>query len=743
MYAQWYFQTFCGVDKDTFEARGLNELDESADIGHHLKGFVKPYDVCALMMAVSTAMRPRGLQLMVDGVTHNLLLSAEHKFDVWTVHNLLRDVFHVVAAHDPAVSLASDGRDSFGSPSLGGILGRPFRSTEEYKQAPRRSIASDGAHSVPGGRPTQQPNPYLLNLTSQLRVSVSQSSAEHRKMGRWSGLRLDTGAARGLGDVSTSPATTLWPPPQTLPGVSAAGDAAANGVVRSRCSSEGRSSGRVQADATTDALFLTTDVKEVRELALAREASEAGVLSAEQVGGVLSLALQLAQKRQRRLELVTLAVGGLLCTVGLGALLSLGLRTQLEQDTVRTIIDAFWLGRLALASFCFVVGGTVALLSLQPVPAQQKRIHVITFVFNVYVGIASLFYLYTLVVAVADIKWRGATRRDPIQTASAIGVSYTVVVGLVLMLATFVEHRLYRHNTAHVLWLTHRILAVCFSGQCFAELALMVALSMDGFFAQPNGAALAVLAYLPVAIYVAGTVATWIPELRETLRWLVMLRLGAPGALEALAPLVGGSERKVCEICTDGLERFEPVLLDQAALRLLETLWTHSANTSQQRLSASEGWRNIVAADLRSSCGSWHGVPPAGTAAEMAQLQRSTARIADAYIVRCSCSLVMPPRHFRCLPPACVETLECPSAPRLDLLHLTRAAAAAFANPAAACRCMRGRIRRSTRSACCARGRRPLSASMGGCLPSGSMRSARSRSACSSSQAARAGRGCA
>lgn len=42
-FLQWYFETFCGVDKNEFEREGLEELDADAQIRTRLNGFVKPY----------------------------------------------------------------------------------------------------------------------------------------------------------------------------------------------------------------------------------------------------------------------------------------------------------------------------------------------------------------------------------------------------------------------------------------------------------------------------------------------------------------------------------------------------------------------------------------------------------------------------------------------------------------------------------------------------------------------------
>jgi len=93
---QWFFETFCGVKQEIFEAAGHESLGADADIGFHLNGFVKPYDVVALIIAL-----PLGKPLIasrsaveINGTIHHLLLRQEHEVDVLPIAELLRDVYH-------------------------------------------------------------------------------------------------------------------------------------------------------------------------------------------------------------------------------------------------------------------------------------------------------------------------------------------------------------------------------------------------------------------------------------------------------------------------------------------------------------------------------------------------------------------------------------------------------------------------------------------------------------------------
>ncbi|KAG8470407.1 hypothetical protein KFE25_008828 [Diacronema lutheri] len=106
---QWYFETFCGVSADDFRQFGYERLQRDDNIIRMLNGFVKPYDVIALMavlpltrecFARHTAAYESG------GATHTLLLDETHMIDVKHVVKLLRNTFVevVLASRDVAIS---------------------------------------------------------------------------------------------------------------------------------------------------------------------------------------------------------------------------------------------------------------------------------------------------------------------------------------------------------------------------------------------------------------------------------------------------------------------------------------------------------------------------------------------------------------------------------------------------------------------------------------------------------------
>jgi len=98
---QWYFATFCATEAEAFTDGNYAALGADADIARHLRGTVKPYDVCALMLALPNAaeafdLRPE-LHTAGDGKEHHLHLSSETKLDVRHVSAFLHSALVLVA----------------------------------------------------------------------------------------------------------------------------------------------------------------------------------------------------------------------------------------------------------------------------------------------------------------------------------------------------------------------------------------------------------------------------------------------------------------------------------------------------------------------------------------------------------------------------------------------------------------------------------------------------------------------
>lgn len=104
---QWFFETFCGVDENAFVAARFDHLPANADIARFLHGFVKPYDVIALMSVLPhTRLLFPPHRADARAPAARLLMAPEYMIDASHVLKLLRDSYHeaVLYAHDRLVA---------------------------------------------------------------------------------------------------------------------------------------------------------------------------------------------------------------------------------------------------------------------------------------------------------------------------------------------------------------------------------------------------------------------------------------------------------------------------------------------------------------------------------------------------------------------------------------------------------------------------------------------------------------
>ncbi|KAG8469828.1 hypothetical protein KFE25_006283 [Diacronema lutheri] len=174
---QWYFETFCGVDAAEFAAKGHALLDGDANIREHLNGFVKPYDVVALMTILPltrNAFPPCYVQPAAGGV-HRLYLQPEHTIAVQHVLKLLRETYHEVALATMATGFARGGAGA-----RTGAHGGPART-------PAHRVATIG---LKGGLTTSRTSkPAARGSRSALRISRGCFAS-----GRTSRVHADNGA---------------------------------------------------------------------------------------------------------------------------------------------------------------------------------------------------------------------------------------------------------------------------------------------------------------------------------------------------------------------------------------------------------------------------------------------------------------------------------------------------------------------------------------------------------------------
>lgn len=99
---QWYFETFCGIDATEFARLGFQHLAEGDDVGLHLNGFVKPYDVVAALAVLDetvpvlreAALRSSDPSLYTE--KHTLLLEPAQKVEIEHVVEVLRTTYHAI-----------------------------------------------------------------------------------------------------------------------------------------------------------------------------------------------------------------------------------------------------------------------------------------------------------------------------------------------------------------------------------------------------------------------------------------------------------------------------------------------------------------------------------------------------------------------------------------------------------------------------------------------------------------------
>lgn len=100
---EWFFDTFCGINSEEFNERRLYLLGINDPIIPRLNGFVKPYDVIAVLAALPWTISifvPSAYVAVraIDGTscTHLLLLDSSHMINIENVQRILRETYHDV-----------------------------------------------------------------------------------------------------------------------------------------------------------------------------------------------------------------------------------------------------------------------------------------------------------------------------------------------------------------------------------------------------------------------------------------------------------------------------------------------------------------------------------------------------------------------------------------------------------------------------------------------------------------------
>jgi len=195
---QWYFETFCGVSRDQFEADDLEALTAEEDIVRHLNGFVKPYDVICLMSVMHHTRADFPPSEPGQG-PHRLFLRVEHTVSADHVLQALRNTYHeaVILAHaTPPPELKISHTSAADRWSRARASQTPSRSSE---QESRRHIDH---HQEPD--PASGPESGPGHSTGQKSTSVSRA-------GRFRSPLSHARAALGRGDEDRPPLAVSAP----------------------------------------------------------------------------------------------------------------------------------------------------------------------------------------------------------------------------------------------------------------------------------------------------------------------------------------------------------------------------------------------------------------------------------------------------------------------------------------------------------------------------------------------------
>mmetsp|Transcript_1839 Transcript_1839/g.4600 ORF Transcript_1839/g.4600 Transcript_1839/m.4600 type:complete len:996 (-) Transcript_1839:291-3278(-) len=181
---QWYFETFCGINADHFAAKGYDTFGAEIDIAQYLNGFVKPYDVLALMTVLPLTRtffnEFEGAQVVVNGVSHLLLLNLSFTIPVSFVINLLRDIYvevvqFTVGGDGPLAKGRGQrkGRDSIALRKMHPVLNAGRLLAAHAAEAAK---SHEGHHRRTGRLPSTTPSPSLSKKRSNASDSRSNNS---------------------------------------------------------------------------------------------------------------------------------------------------------------------------------------------------------------------------------------------------------------------------------------------------------------------------------------------------------------------------------------------------------------------------------------------------------------------------------------------------------------------------------------------------------------------------------------
>jgi len=663
----WYFETFCGVTAADDESRqAIDALDETVDIRAHLNGFVKPYDVVALMLSVplGTYLLPPDALYVHNHTEHHLLLSSDHAVSAVPVVELLRDVYHEVvlataktqdkesfsgfgtvmmpqtsASGAPGTRSRSRGRTRPGSGVFRAQLQVAEREHRERAQrrSERTSVTSSEARSrkaslisssSSAGPPPTAVHPVSTKPASEAAAQVQPSCESSSCQG--SGRR---GSACGASLTAPSAAQVHANAKQAIVGGPLGRDEARTSSRRaSATSSEGSvetsyslSDARVRAVRRT----ATSDlVAELRSLEIGPDGTaQLAPLNAHEAIRIISTALDLAHARQRALwrlaafALVPMA-GLFVIVIAVELVLAVNMAAAaagggnedkaghgLSRD-VSLRLELYWLGACVLLA--------MLLAPLRPAYTQARRIRVTAAAWVAVQLVLVAVHVSSLVALTHTQRSgqgdsRGGPPRTPASSAGglharALGVhaAFNALAALPLCLIALVTVR-----WAHVPLLLRATWA-----EAGAFVALDACLNIANVVIEPmpqwRAAVMGACAGLRLCVGVA------LITLRARIQAVVARGVTTSGVTASLAPLVGfGSVRGPADarsLCAEAGATSEPVALTRVAMRtrnLIADLVAAPAGAQRMlfrahTLSQIAASREPSSSDMRNTTGALH-----------------------------------------------------------------------------------------------------------------------------------------
>ncbi|KAG8457385.1 hypothetical protein KFE25_005066 [Diacronema lutheri] len=318
----WFFETFCGVDGAQFEARGLARLGADDPIGEHLNGFVKPYDVVALMAALP-ATRDLASALRVPaagggGAAHRLQLGVEHAIDARFVTRLLRATYHEVVL----ATVGARATDGDGGAGASALAGGSSAARTRSRQRPWRSWLA-----LPGASAPVAPSPqcaYDRGLRGRVLGATQLPADEQSCVGSSPGARASSGEHASAGGPRPPGSAPLAAPSRAAGALMAPAPAEARRADGKRRSADASPVSDLTPSLSADA-SCWLDMRAGRAL----RRSQLVAPLARDAAHRLRAALRAAHSRNGRITLSALVIGCALLCVAVALLIAEAFRALL------------------------------------------------------------------------------------------------------------------------------------------------------------------------------------------------------------------------------------------------------------------------------------------------------------------------------------------------------------------------------------------------------------------------------